>query len=125
MLIWILRAVFYASACVAAAGMWMQTSDLPDLVVLLPDKVWHAAIYAGLTLLARLAYPQSALWRVAAGVLMFSIGVELGQGVGATGRQVDALDTLANLAGVLAGAALGGALLWGWRRARKAGAQHG
>ncbi len=119
MMIWILRVMFYVAACLAAAGMWMRTTDLPDVVLLLPDKAWHAAVYAGLTLLARLGHPRAPLWRVAAGVGVFSAVVELGQGVCEAGRQVEMLDGLANLAGVLAGALLGAMILMTWRQARR------
>jgi hypothetical protein len=79
------------------------------------DKLLHLAAYAPLTVLAILAFPRLAAWRVAAGVMAASALVECAQAF--TGRQFSKRDLVANLIAV----AVGYGAVWSgrrWARAR-------
>ena len=69
------------------------------------DKLAHLMVYAALTVLAYLAYQRVAmLWLVAA-LLMYSVGLEVGQYF-VPGRFLSAADILANALGLLLGSAI-------------------
>jgi VanZ family protein len=82
----------------------MPVQHLPSQVFDIWDKAQHAAGFAVLALLGRLAYPRHPIGLVL-GLLGYGAGIELAQS--ATGwRYGDAQDWLADAIGVLAGWAL-------------------
>ena len=69
------------------------------------DKLAHLMVYAAITVLAYLAYQRVAmLWLVAA-LLVYSVGLEVGQYF-VPGRFLSAADILANALGLLLGSAI-------------------
>ena len=69
------------------------------------DKLAHLMVYAALTVLAYLAYQRVAmLWLVAA-LLMYSVGLEVGQYF-VPGRFLSLADVIANILGLLLGSAI-------------------
>ena len=69
------------------------------------DKLAHLMVYAALTVLAYLAYQRVAmLWLVAA-LLVYSVGLEVGQYF-VPGRFLSAADVVANTLGLLLGSAI-------------------
>ena len=69
------------------------------------DKLAHLMVYASLTVLAYLAYQRVAmLWLVAA-LLVYSVGLEVGQYF-VPGRFLSAADVVANTLGLLLGSAI-------------------
>lgn len=78
------------------------------------DKLEHAAAFAFLWLIGRRAgLPR---WPLALGLLAYGAAIEVAQGVFTQSRQADALDWLADAAGITVGAALE----WVWLRRRAA-----
>jgi VanZ family protein len=111
-----IRLVLFAAACLVVLYLSLApTTAIPQ--VSLSDKIEHAGAYLGLSLLGVWAFPER-LWRVALGLVLGGIGVELAQAAMGWGRQGDPLDALANTIGVVVGTAL--ALLVGrtWVRFR-------
>jgi VanZ family protein len=97
-----LRIGVFALAC-AVVG-WLSlvpTTTIPGLFTLW-DKIEHAAAYLGLTLLGLYAFPQR-MARLAIGLVLGGIGVEILQTTMALGRQGDPADALANTLGIATG----------------------
>lgn len=100
--------------CVAVGAMSLTpVQHLPPQVFDIWDKAQHAAGFAVLALLGRLAYPR-VLIGVMFGLLIYGAAIELAQS--ATGwRYGDVQDWLADAIGVVAGVALSTACTWGRR----------
>jgi len=97
-----LRIGAFALAC-AVVG-WLSlvpTTTIPGLFTLW-DKIEHAGAYLGLTLLGAYAFPRR-LVRLAVGLFLGGIGVEVLQTTMALGRQGDPADALANSIGIATG----------------------
>ncbi|MDQ0465612.1 VanZ family protein [Caulobacter ginsengisoli] len=110
------------AAFVIACGLVLYLSLAPTTAipqVSLSDKIEHSAAYLGLSLLGVWAFPA---WvrRVAIGLVLGGIGVELAQAAMGWGRQGDPLDALANTLGVAVGVGLALLIGLGWRRLRPA-----
>ncbi len=104
-------AAFLVALLAVAWGSLTPTEALPT--VSLSDKIQHAGAYGMLMLLGAWAFAPLA--PVAAGLVLFGVGVEIAQATMHLGRQGDVLDGLANTLGVAVGIAVALALR---RRAR-------
>lgn len=60
------------------------------------DKVQHALAYAILTILMALGWPKIRLPGIVCMAIIFGVGVEIAQGMGAQGRIVSVHDAIAN-----------------------------
>lgn len=99
------RIALFAVACGVIA--WLSLSPAEDLPQGLTfwDKAEHATAYLGLTLLGGWAFPGR-LGRLAAGLFLAGVGVEILQSTMGLGRQGDALDAVANSTGIAVGLAI-------------------
>jgi VanZ family protein len=96
---------FWLAAVVVGALSLTPVQHLPPQVFDIWDKAQHAAGFAVLALLGRLAYPN-ATFALVLGLLGYGAAIELAQS--ATGwRSGDVQDWLADAAGVMVGLALG------------------
>lgn len=96
-----LRIAVFALACGVIAWLSLApTSALPE--VSLSDKIEHTIAYFGLTLLGAFAFPLR-LSRLAAGLFLAGVGIEILQTVMALGRHGDPADALANTLGIALG----------------------
>jgi len=99
-----LRIVVFLAAC--ATIIWLSiapTTAIPG--VSLWDKFEHAAAYLALALLGVWAF-RAKSWRLALGLFVLGVGVEVAQGTMGWGRQGDVLDAVANSIGIALGLAL-------------------
>jgi VanZ family protein len=104
-----------ASALLVAATVFASLA--PDLVLSGPegsDKIGHFATYCGLVVWFTGFYPRTHYWKVVAGVLALSLGLEIAQGVMQLGRSAELLDMVANAAGMGVGLLLAFALTGNW-----------
>ena len=94
----LLRFVFVSSLF---AVFWLALLPAPDVVKLVSwqDKIEHAALFAGLALLALAAWPQRPL-AIALGLLAYGAAMEVAQSTTAY-RVGDPLDWLADAVGLL------------------------
>lgn len=91
----------------------------PDLALPGPegsDKVEHFATYCGLAVWFTGLYPRTRYGWVAAGLLALGLGLEIAQGDMQLGRSAEALDMVANAAGVGVGLLLAIARTGDWAR---------
>lgn len=104
--------VGWAMLALAVLGSLLPVQNIPDVGT--SDKVQHFAAYAMLALWFAGIYPRSRYPLIAAGLLLFGIGIELAQALMGLGRQGDLLDVLANAGGIAMGllAALFGLGSW-------------
>ncbi|RYF95676.1 MAG: hypothetical protein EON95_00420 [Caulobacteraceae bacterium] len=103
------RIALFAVACCVIA--WLSLSPVEDLPQGLTfwDKAEHALAYLGLALLGAWAFPAR-LGRLAVGLFLGGVGVEILQSTMGLGRQGDAWDALANSTGIAVGLGLALAL---------------
>lgn len=100
-----LRIGLFALACAVIAWLSLSpTESLPQGLTFW-DKAEHALAYLGLALVGAFAFPTR-LGRLAVGLFLGGVGVEVLQSTMGLGRQGDALDALANSIGILAGLSL-------------------
>jgi len=86
----------------------LPASDLPK-VPLLNDKLEHALAYFLLAASAvQLFATRRTLWRVATGLLLLGIAIEIAQGLFTSSRAMEGADVLADLSGII----IGMATLW-------------
>ena len=97
------RAAFWLAA---AFALVMASLPHPPSVPGTTDKVQHMLAFAVLTLLAVLAFPRTAWWRIALGLSLFGIAIEVVQAIPALHRDSDWLDWVADTAAVAAMLAL-------------------
>lgn len=91
----------------------------PDVSLAAPrgfDKVEHFTAYCGLAIWFTGLYPRGHYWKVVAALLALGAGLEIAQGVMKLGRTAEALDMLANAAGVGVGVLLALTLTGNWAR---------
>lgn len=94
----------FVLACLAVTWASLTpSSSLPG--VTLWDKVEHAGAYLVLAALGAAAFP-SRLRRLAAGLFLGGVGVEVAQSLMGVGRQGDPMDALANSVGIALGLGL-------------------
>lgn len=96
------RIILFALACCVIA--WLSLSPVEDLPQGLTfwDKAEHATAYLGLCLLGAWAFPNR-LGRLAIGLFLGGVGVEILQSTMGLGRQGDVWDAVANSTGIAAG----------------------
>ena len=80
---------------------------VPPLPVMGGDKLEHCAAYAALAATAVQLFTRNAVLRAGAGLVALGIGLELGQYLFTSSRQMDVFDALANALGVAAGLSTG------------------
>lgn len=103
-----IRIALFAAACVVIVYLSVApTTAIPS--VTLWDKFEHAGAYFGLALLGLWAFPER-IWRVAIGLFLLGVGVEIAQATMGWGRQGDVLDALANTIGITLGLGLARAI---------------
>lgn len=94
-------ALFAIACCVIAWLSLSPTQALPQGLTFW-DKAEHALAYLALTLLGAWAFPGR-LGRLAAGLFLAGVGVEILQSTMGLGRQGDPWDALANSTGIAVG----------------------
>jgi VanZ family protein len=98
------RILVFVLACLAVVwGSLTPTSALPG--VTLWDKFEHAGAYLVLSVLGAAAFPFR-FRRLAAGLFLGGVGVEVAQSLMGLGRQGDPVDALANTVGIALGLGL-------------------
>lgn len=97
-----IRIGLFAVACAVVAWLSLSPSETLPQGLTFWDKAEHALAYLGLALLGAFAFPTR-LGRLAVGLLIGGIGVEILQSTMGLGRQGDALDALANSVGIAVG----------------------
>jgi VanZ family protein len=100
-----LRISLFAIACAMIAWLSLSPSETLPQGLTFWDKAEHALAYLGLALLGAFAFPGR-LGRLAVGLFVGGVGVEILQSTMGLGRQGDALDALANSIGIAAGLSL-------------------
>jgi VanZ family protein len=98
-------------ACVIVVSL-IPGQKLPDVGV--SDKVEHALAYAMMTLWFTGVYSRTSYLRVALGMFVLGVGLEIAQALLPFGRQMDILDVVANSIGIVLGIAAAQAGLGGW-----------
>ena len=93
-------AAFIAACCIIAWLSLEPTTALPK--VSLSDKIEHLIAYFGLAVIGAYAFPPH-LKRLAIGLFLGGVGVEVLQALMGLGRQGDPLDALANTIGITLG----------------------
>jgi VanZ family protein len=108
-----IRLTLFVAGCLIILYLSLApTTAIPQ--VTLWDKVEHASAYFGLSLLGVWALPER-VRRVAIGLVLGGVGVEIAQATMGWGRDGDPLDALANTVGVATGTALALLIGWLWR----------
>lgn len=95
----------------------VYASLAPDISLPVPgsyDKLEHFGTYCALAVWFTGLYPRARYWTVVAGLLALGLGLEIAQGVMQLGRSAEALDMIANAAGVGVGLLLAFALTGNW-----------
>ncbi|HYE44317.1 MAG TPA: hypothetical protein VEA44_00945 [Caulobacter sp.] len=98
----LLRTGLFAAACAAVAWLSLSPTDTLPQGLTFWDKAEHALAYLGLALLGALAFPDR-LGRLAVGLFIGGVWVEILQSTMGLGRQGDSYDALANSTGIAAG----------------------
>jgi VanZ family protein len=94
-------ALFVVACCVIAWLSLSPTEALPQGLTFW-DKAEHALAYFGLSLIGAWAFPGR-LGRLALGLFLGGVGVEILQSTMGLGRQGDAWDAVANSTGIVVG----------------------
>ncbi|NBB13890.1 hypothetical protein GVN21_00805 [Caulobacter sp. SLTY] len=97
-----IRIGLFAVACAVIAWLSLSPSQTLPQGLTFWDKAEHALAYLGLALLGACAFPTR-LGRLAVGLFIGGVGVEILQSTMGLGRQGDALDALANSVGIAVG----------------------
>ncbi|MBI1404598.1 MAG: VanZ family protein [Caulobacter sp.] len=96
------RIALFALACALIAWLSLAPGeDLPQALTFW-DKAEHATAYLGLTLVGAWAFPER-LRRLALGLFLAGVGVEILQAIMGLGRQGDPVDAVANSVGIAVG----------------------
>jgi VanZ family protein len=112
------RGLWVATSAVLVAAI-IYSSLTPDLSLPVPggfDKLEHFAAYCALAVWFTGLYPRTRYWKVVLCLLGLGLGLEIAQGAMQLGRSAEALDMVANAAGVGAGLALALTLTGKWAR---------
>ena len=64
------------------------------------DKLNHWTAFFTLAFLAAHSFPRQSFWRIALGLVIYGIGIEIVQGF--TGRDADVMDVVADSIGIIA-----------------------
>lgn len=90
-------AFFFAALVVMAMA---NLPDPPQPPGDLTDKQQHMLAFAVLTLLARTAWPDAAIWKIFLSLCIFGALIELAQAAAGTGRDPSAADWLADIVAI-------------------------
>lgn len=96
------RIILFALACCLIAWLSLSPTETLPQGLTFWDKAEHALAYFGLTLLGAWAFPGR-LGRLAIGLFLAGVGVEILQSTMGLGRQGDAWDAVANSTGIAVG----------------------
>ena len=97
-----LRLLLFALACGVIAWLSLSPGEALPQGLTFWDKAEHALAYLALTLLGAWAFPGR-LGRLAGGLFLAGVGVEILQSTMGLGRQGDVWDAVANSTGIAAG----------------------
>lgn len=97
-------AAFLAALAVIAWLSLAPSADLPQGLTFW-DKAEHACAYLGLALIGGWAFPER-IGRLALGLFLVGVGVEIAQSLMGLGRQGDPVDAVANTVGIALGIGL-------------------
>lgn len=97
-----IRILLFALACCVIAWLSLSPAQALPQGLTFWDKAEHALAYLGLTLTGAWAFPGW-LGRLAVGLFLAGIGVEILQSTMGLGRQGDPLDAVANSTGIAVG----------------------
>lgn len=100
-----LRIILFALACGVIAWLSLSPSQTLPQGLTFWDKAEHALAYLALTLLGAWAFPGR-LGRLAVGLFLAGVGVEILQSTMGFGRQGDPFDAVANSTGIAVGLAV-------------------
>jgi len=113
-----IMSAFWATLAFSYAAAILPAPQAPDLGA--GDKINHIAAFLVLTWLGRAAYRRRRpAWRLAVGLSLFGILIELTQAIPALHRDASAWDWIADTAAILAASAIGFLVerYGAWRRA--------
>ena len=96
------RIAAFAVACCVIAWLSLSPSEALPQGLTFWDKAEHALAYLGLSLLGAWAFPGR-LGRLAVGLFLAGVGVEILQSTMGLGRQGDPYDAVANSTGIAVG----------------------
>lgn len=96
------RIALFAAACGVIAWLSLSPTEALPQGLTFWDKAEHALAYLGLSLLGAWALPNR-LGRLAVGLFLGGVGVEILQATMGLGRQGDPLDAVANSTGIAVG----------------------
>lgn len=94
------RPAFWAALIFSYGAAIMPSAQAPDLHA--GDKVNHIAAFVVLTLLGRIGYRSLAQWRLAVGLSLFGVLIELTQAIPVLNRDASVWDWVADSAAILA-----------------------
>jgi VanZ family protein len=97
-----IRVALFALACCVIAWLSLSPTEALPQGLTFWDKAEHALAYLGLTLIGAWAFPAR-LGRLAVGLFLGGIGVEILQSTMGLGRQGDPFDAVANSTGIAVG----------------------
>ena len=97
-----LRIALFAVACAVIAWLSLSPTDALPQGLTFWDKAEHAIAYLTLALLGAWAFPGR-LGRLAIGLFLGGVGVEILQSTMGLGRQGDGWDAVANSTGIAVG----------------------
>ncbi|MEM9123717.1 MAG: hypothetical protein AAGB03_10420 [Pseudomonadota bacterium] len=97
---WLARVSLAVTVPVLLFGMWANGDALPPLAKSVPDEVWHAVLFGGLTLLCVLALPRIGIGVLALALIAIGIGIEGMQSLLPTGRETHWNEAGINVAAV-------------------------
>ena len=100
-----LRIAVFALACAVIAWLSLSPTETLPQGLTFWDKAEHALAYLGLSLLGAWAFPGR-LGRLAVGLFLGGVGVEILQSTMGLGRQGDPYDAIANSTGIALGLAI-------------------
>ncbi|MFN3944167.1 MAG: teicoplanin resistance protein VanZ [Allosphingosinicella sp.] len=92
--------VLFWTAFTAAFALALHPAP-PPVFPPTSDKIQHFAAFAGLTMLALLAYPKTPLWRIGVGLAAAGAAIEFAQLIPGLNRHGDFADWIADIAGIL------------------------
>jgi len=100
---WFLTAVRAGFILALLAGLWLALTPLsmPPLASGPWDKVEHAAGFYLVTLVALIAFPAAARWKIALGLLGYGALIEALQAIPALNRSADFADLAADALGII------------------------
>lgn len=105
------RPIFWAALLVTL--LMANLPSPPPAPAAVNDKWQHGLAFALLCLFAFAAYPREKWWKIALGMLVYGVLIELSQWAFGVGRQADFWDVVADSIGICAALLLLSAIKWG------------